>query len=348
MAEARLLTLPGELLWHITEHLAPYETVALGLTCRQLHWHGQSFATRAWADLRAQTELRHGSIPDSRVAPDEEGRWQLLQLLKRDLPGYELCHFCRILHVLPDPGSSRSACSWQESSGVSWWNLGKLRFCDVNLVMTEGRPISSLFVSTDWTRHPNSDGPTSSPAGYVKLDTKAYVAQCSDPVFALAPVARHNELVFHTAQRLWIPVKTGQSLGAWGAPEDHPRALPAPYLGFQTCRHSCSYYLPHVRPDTTTGLRDVDTEVRQFLRQAAFLRAPITTKIFQPFLWRALSAENSRSTSWICPLCQTLCSVRMYDHANMASRLLLIVGKIWASVEHHKMKGGPSVGEPGV
>ncbi len=40
--------------------------------------------------------------PDVHVAPNEGEIWLLLAMLTRDLPSHELCHFCRILHRLPN------------------------------------------------------------------------------------------------------------------------------------------------------------------------------------------------------------------------------------------------------
>src|SRR6266566_744549 len=97
---ASLQKLPTELVLQIATYLAPCEAVLVGLTCHRLY--GVVSATKTWAGLRAAKRQGNCAEPDIHAAPDEDERWLLLELILRDLPSHELCHFCRVLHRLPN------------------------------------------------------------------------------------------------------------------------------------------------------------------------------------------------------------------------------------------------------
>ena len=308
-----------ELILLISRHLAPCEAAALSLTCRRLYY--QASESWLWEGLRARKVRTRCVEPDYHIAPNEPERWQLLQMLDRDSVEYELCHFCRILHPLPGPDAepapvrasfpfakvAKGQCSWQELAGPCWWNLGKLTFRDVNRIMQKRQPLSSLSISTDWTKHPTLS--SGSREGwqdryfrirYIKLDTEAAVV--------------NGDLLLHTVQRLWMPADKGVELGYFTGRGPNNR-----YHGFQVCRHDPGY-MPYSYHDSKTGFGyQVDHKLGQLWQAMSHRRAPLWRKLRRwwkrEHLWSWIAelvpAGESR---WRCPFCPTRAKLKTYDH----------------------------------
>lgn len=99
---------------------------------------------------------------------------------------YIVCRACEILHPLAlydQPltderfqfiarfGADEKTCpALLEEAGPVWWNKRKLSFVDIYLAMLghhlapNGRPLSSLSFSTDWSHRPITHEPSEQPA----------------------------------------------------------------------------------------------------------------------------------------------------------------------------------------
>lgn len=299
------LELP-ELVLQVAAYLPPADAASLGLTCRKLF--SIISMTRVYAELQAKRIAGFDcTIPDYFAAPYESQRWQLLEMLETDLPGYSLCHYCRILH--------RTPCAWQAHSGISWWKLGRVTFADAYQVMLRyrkgkgyGHPLSSLTVSTDWVDHPYT-------WGYGRpCDVKNDVEPRKVKLEVEAAVVR-GSLLLHTTQRLRIITKKRHFDGSLG------RQGPYSY-GFQTCRHDYSF-MPHRHVDARYSLGVDESIVNHWFDMSRHRHPHWKTlcyifNISRKRLFRYLRLSPPQAcgeiTQLCCAYCPTSTRLETYDH----------------------------------
>jgi len=198
----------------INNLLPTVNAVAFALTCRTL-----SCALLDGLSRKESRELKGSK------------RTRLLELLQRDYePGYGFCSdICSRLHRLPQWRTSLECASslywWREENWRSnwrnngswelgdWWNIGRIGYHDAHQVMLGyrlgegyGRPLSSLFTSTDWVKLDLWFGKSwkgswttesnvvnqSVLHSYIKVDTAARIV--------------NNRLILRYTQRIWVPV----------------------------------------------------------------------------------------------------------------------------------------------
>lgn len=231
--ETTILKLPADLLLSISDSLPTSSAICLSLTCR--HLYERVVTKETWSTVKARRKRyfvdSHSPLYE---AADGIEHLNLIKLLERD-HNYESCHYCAVLHRYDHPyqpfnnGFRDKPCQpcRYNFPRISWWSRWHLSFRDIYLAMRrhrlgdpEGESLSSLCLSTDWSRWDSitsqNEKKFRSPgcSVYVKLDTQARVIG--------------ENLYFRTTQRLWFH------------PQE-PVALKGTETGFQICQHKAQF-----------------------------------------------------------------------------------------------------------
>lgn len=209
-----ILRLPPELVLMLSDFLPAHDSICLALTCRDMYGKVDD---KHWRNIQPLMidDKKCGKQYKVASADHDQTRWSVLTKLQPQLPGLELCHFCRIFHPRPSPDSGsllRSASI--ESSGLECdakeftmgrWSSWGFAFGDLAAVMSHhfndgscGLPLSSLYYTTDWEyghfyrRLYNAcRKPGEGFLNYIKFDADA--------------VIDGEHLLLHRTQRVWIP-----------------------------------------------------------------------------------------------------------------------------------------------
>jgi hypothetical protein len=82
-----------------------------------------------------------------------------------------------------------------------------------------------------------------------------------------------SDLMLHTTQRLWMPIKKAQNLGFYTGLGFTTSSLGSRSYGFQVCRHDLSAYVNQV-PDVV-GVASVDIVLGYHWMTAAYHRGKV-------------------------------------------------------------------------
>lgn len=310
-----LSTLPTELLLRIISFLHNKIDVAcLLLASRNIY-------TRAtekdfWELFRA---------PPSPVPGFRTGH---LVRLCRDLkPSHIFCNACYMLHPLgphlPAPSPEKfcftnqletpGSCPTLRHIGPVWWDKWRLSFIDVYPVMLRhklgephGLPLSSLSFSSDWSHLPLRHDPPRlqgqhtcdhAPYHYVKLDMAASVVE--------------NNLIMHTTQRLWIPLKMSSKIFHFPLSVYDGENLNS---GFRVCKHQA------IRlgwgKENHTDAPELTWAINHQLECLYLQRRRKSTTHHD-------AAMHARAKKWRCTLCGTVATLKIHDHGARGIEMVL-------------------------